>query len=167
MKSVAVSRVWRAVRLLVSVGLLAFVARSLDVAEIMARLGDLNASWVALGLALSIMQVVGQAWRWRYTASRLGMVLPLRSAVSEYYLGLFLNQVLPGGVVGDVSRAWRHARTAAPTGSAVRAVVLERASGQVVMTGVAVASLVMLPLAGSSLPLLVVFTPGLHPACCQ
>ena len=51
-----------------------------------------------------------------------------------FILPILLNQVLPGGVTGDVSRAWRHARTDAPAGPAVRAVVLERLSGQVVMT---------------------------------
>ncbi len=136
---------WGVVRVAVTIGLLLLVARILDVGQVMARLGDLQTSWVALGLALSLFQVGVQAWRWRYTAAQLGIHLPMRVAVSEYYLGLFLNQALPGGVGGDVSRAWRHARTEVPTGSAVRAVVLERASAQVVMTAVAVLSLLMLP----------------------
>ena len=61
-------------------------------------------------------------------------------AVREYYLAMFLNQVLPGGVLGDVTRAWRHARLE-DTGRAVRAVVFERASGQLVMTVVTGVSL--------------------------
>jgi len=66
-------------------------------------------------------------------------------AMREYYLAGFLNQVLPGGVVGDVNRAWRHAR--APVGeplsgkatrAIVHAVMLERLSGQLVLLPVAV-----------------------------
>jgi uncharacterized membrane protein YbhN (UPF0104 family) len=68
----------------------------------------------------------------------------------EYYLASFVNQVVPGGVMGDAARAWRHGRAHSggglPEGRAVRAVVLERASGQVVMAAVALASLPWLPL---------------------
>ena len=133
-------------RVAVSATLLLVVARVLDIDEVITRLSQLRAPWVFLGLGITVLQVVALAWRWRFTASRLGVDLPMRRAVSEYYLSILLNQLLPGGVSGDVSRAWRHARTLAPTGPAVRAVILERASGQVVMTAVAIVSLLVLPL---------------------
>jgi uncharacterized membrane protein YbhN (UPF0104 family) len=71
----------------------------------------------------------------------------------EYYLALFLNQVLPGGVLGDVSRAWRHGRSGPERriGPAALAVILERTSGQVVMGGVALISVASLPLAFSTM----------------
>lgn len=109
---------------------------------------ELDATWVVVALGLSVIQVVLLAWRWRFTARRLGIDLPLRTAVREYYLGILLNQILPGGISGDLSRAWRQSRTAAPTGPAVRAVFLERASGQVIMTTTALLSLLVLPIAG-------------------
>ena len=133
-------------RLAVSVALLVLLARLLDFGQVIVRLGELRGPWVVLGLGLTVVQVVLLAWRWSFTAGRLGIDLPIRRAVGEYYMGIFLNQVLPGGVSGDVSRAWRHARTPAPTGQAVRAVVLERLSGQAVMTMVAIVSLLSLPL---------------------
>ena len=140
---------WRAwvvgARVAVSAVLLWIVFRYVDVADVGARLRDLEAGWVVLGLCVSVLQVILLAWRWRFTAARLGIELPLRAAVAEYYLGILLNQVLPGGVAGDVSRAWRHARTDAPTGRAVRSVVLERASAQVVMTLTALGSVSLLP----------------------
>jgi uncharacterized membrane protein YbhN (UPF0104 family) len=105
------------------------------------------------------------ALRWRLTAGRLGIALPFRTALSEYWLGVFLNQLLPGGVMGDLSRAWRHARSApapalrndlrsgAPVlGPAVRAVILERASAQVVMGAVTVLALASTPLAFGATP---------------
>ncbi|TVR65278.1 MAG: hypothetical protein EA422_04565 [Gemmatimonadales bacterium] len=108
------------------------------------RLRNLSPGWVLVALLLSVLQVVISAWRWRFTAARLGMRLPFRRALAEYYLAGFLNQVLPGGVVGDVTRAWRHAGRDVRAGRAFRAVILERASGQVIMTGVALASLVLM-----------------------
>lgn len=133
------------VRLAVSAALLWLVSRQVDVGDVVDRLGTLRPGWVAVALVISVLQVVTLSWRWRYTAGRLGIELPMRVAVGEYYLSILLNQLLPGGVLGDVSRAWRHARTDAPTGSAVRAVVLERASSQLVMTLTALASVLCLP----------------------
>jgi uncharacterized membrane protein YbhN (UPF0104 family) len=132
-------------RLLVSVGVLALLARALDGDAVIDRLRGLRAEWVLIALALTVPQALALAWRWRFTAGRLGVSLPLRMALSEYYLGNFLNQVLPGGVSGDVVRALRHARSDVPAGSAVRAVVLERLSAQAFMTCVAVVSVMSLP----------------------
>lgn len=136
-----------AVRVAVSATLLVIVARLIDLGAVAERLAALDAGWVALGLVLTVGQMALLSWRWRYTAARLRIELPFRTAIGEYYLGMMLNQVLPGGVVGDVSRAWRHARTSAPSGAAVRAVVLERVSAQVVMTTTAIVSVLFLPVA--------------------
>lgn len=138
--------VMRMVRFAISGILLVAISRVLDYGEVFERLRALDGNWVALGLGISVVQVVLLAWRWRFTAGRLGIDLPLRTAVREYYLSILLNQLLPGGVSGDVSRAWRQTRSPAPAGPTVRAVILERASGQLVMTSVALMSLLALPM---------------------
>lgn len=136
-------------RALVSVGLLLGLAWWLDVGALLSRLAQMRAAWVLLAVAISVVQVAALAWRWRFTAVRLGVDLSFAAAWREYYLSIFLNQVLPGGVLGDVSRAWRQARArtrlAEPGGPAVRAVIFERLSAQAVMTTVAVVSLLALP----------------------
>jgi uncharacterized membrane protein YbhN (UPF0104 family) len=132
-------------RFAVSGALLALVARFVDVGDVLARLGELRPGWVALGLALSVLQVLLLGWRWAYTAGRLDIDLPLRTAVAEYYLAVLVNQLLPGGITGDVSRAWRHARSGEQARPFVTAVVLERGSGQLMMTTVAVFSALALP----------------------
>ncbi|NNF38717.1 MAG: flippase-like domain-containing protein [Gemmatimonadetes bacterium] len=143
-------------RVVVSVGILVALATLLDGAAVLRRLSDLDLRWVAVALGVSVVQVAGSAWRWRYTAGRLGVRLDLGRAIAEYYRATFLNQVLPGGVVGDVSRAWRNRGAAHDDPdlrlAAVHAVVLERASGQLVMTAVAVVSAGIL-MAGVGAPL--------------
>ena len=138
----------RALRLLATAALLAGLAWWLDVEALAARFAQLRFAWVALALAISLPQMAMLAFRWRLTAHRLGLRMTFRSALAEYYLGCFLNQVLPGGWLGDASRAWRHGRAGPESGMgpAVRAVILERASGQVVMGVVAALSLASLPL---------------------
>ena len=121
-----------------SLGLLAGLAVWLDAGAAASRLASMQPSWVLAALAVSGVQVAVLAWRWSFTARRLGVDLPWPVAWREYYLSIFLNQILPGGVLGDVARAWRQVRSQirvqAPGGPAVRAVVFERLSAQVVMT---------------------------------
>ena len=93
-------------RVLLTVVLLLGLAWWFDLNSVVARLVAMRPGWVALALGLSVIQVAVLAWRWRFTARRLGVGLSFVEAWREYYLSIFLNQVLPGGVMGDVSRAW-------------------------------------------------------------
>ena len=144
----------RVLRAGVSFALLAVLAWVLDAGALLDRLAGFDKRWALLAIAISLPQIVILAFRWRFTASRLGLHLPFGTAIREYYLATFLNQVLPGGVVGDVSRAWRHGQVGPErrVGPAARAVILERASGQVVMGGVAALSFASLPLTYGVLP---------------
>jgi uncharacterized membrane protein YbhN (UPF0104 family) len=65
--------------------------------------------------------------------------------VADYYRALFLNAALPGGVLGDVHRAVRHGQSAGDLGRGVRAVVLERTAGQVMLAAVGAVVLLTMP----------------------
>jgi uncharacterized membrane protein YbhN (UPF0104 family) len=96
-------------------------------------------------LAIGGVTTVSSAWRWRLVARALRVRLPLGPAVADYYRALFLNAALPGGVLGDVHRAVRHGRGAGDVGRGVRAVVLERAAGQIALAVTGAAVLLTLP----------------------
>ena len=151
-------------RAAVSIGLLAGLAWWLDLGTVVSGLAQMRLGWVLLAVAISVVQVAVLAWRWRFTAGCLGVDLSYTAAWREYYLSIFLNQVMPGGVVGDVSRAWRQARVQTrqrePAGPAVRAVIFERLSAQAVMTAVAVVSLLALPVTVNRGSRLVLFGAG-------
>jgi uncharacterized membrane protein YbhN (UPF0104 family) len=142
-----------ALRLAVTLALLGMLAWQLDIDRLLARLGDLSPGWVLLAVLIGLPQVVLSAWRWRMTAHQVGIALPWPTAIREYYLATFLNQVLPGGVMGDAARAWRHgsargrpgAHASTPSGAAIRAVIIERASGQLALLLVAVAAILLSP----------------------
>ncbi|TVS11068.1 MAG: UPF0104 family protein [Wenzhouxiangella sp.] len=125
-----------------SLALLAALLIWLEPERIAAEVTRLEPAWLVLALIVATAQTVLSAWRWRYTAGRLGLELEPRAALAEYYLAGFVNQVLPGGVLGDAWRARRHARASGRGGPAWRAVILERASGQVVVIALAVLALV-------------------------
>lgn len=118
--------------------LLALLAWFLDTGKLIDELSRFSLPAVVLALGVSFVQVVLSAWRWRFTARRLGLALGLKTAVREYYLASFLNQCLPGGVLGDVNRALRHGSGTGVRGAAVHAVMIERLSGQLVMFAVAI-----------------------------
>ena len=151
-------------RAAVSVGLLAGLTWWLDLGRELSRLAAMRLGWALLAVAISVVQVAVLAWRWRFTAGCLGVDLSYTAAWREYYLSIFLNQVMPGGVVGDVSRAWRQARVQTrqrePAGPAVRAVIFERLSAQAVMTAVALVSLLALPVIVNRGSRLVLFGAG-------
>jgi len=126
-----------------SLGVLAALLLWLEPRKIAAQLAELDFVWLLPALLAATVPTLLSAWRWRFTAARLGLRLPARTALGDYYLAGFVNQVLPGGVVGDAWRAQRHASSSGRTGPAWRAVILERASGQLVVVLLAVLALLL------------------------
>jgi glycosyltransferase 2 family protein len=102
---------------------------------------------LAAALVLGAVAVGAHAARWRIVVHGAGMPLGRGEAVAEYYRSSALNAVLPGGVAGDVLRAWRQ-HTGAPRGwrPAAVSVVAERAAGLfVLLAGGAVVLLATAP----------------------
>lgn len=104
-------------------------------------------TWQAIVAAvmLNALASVCSAWRWRVVARALGVDLSLPSAVCAYYRSLFLNCVLPGGVLGDVHRAAIQGRRAGDVVLGLRAVGWERLWGQVIQAVVTAVVLLTLP----------------------
>lgn len=148
---------------IVSAALLAVVALWVEPAAILAEVKRLAPAWVLAALAISVLQVMLSAWRWKLTAGLVDVPLRFGYALREYYLALLVNQLLPGGVLGDAGRAHRHARQAASKGSAWRAVVIERASGQVAVALLTLVALFSSPLwhAALGVPLLLTIAASL------
>jgi glycosyltransferase 2 family protein len=105
----------------------------------------LNGWSLAAAAGIAVPTTVCCAWRWSLVAGGLGVDVPLRAAVAGCYRSLFLNTVLPGGVLGDVNRAVRHGRETGAPGRALRAVGWERCAGQVVQLALAVVVLLLFP----------------------
>jgi uncharacterized membrane protein YbhN (UPF0104 family) len=125
--------------------LIAVVVWLVEPGRVVSQLARFDPRWLVPIAALSLVQFAVSAWRWRFTARRLGLALTPRAAVADYYLAVFLNQCLPAGVLGDVTRACRHGRASGQPAIAATAVVLERASGQLAFALMALASLPLAP----------------------
>ncbi|RZQ61222.1 lysylphosphatidylglycerol synthase transmembrane domain-containing protein [Amycolatopsis suaedae] len=141
-------RIWRWVRPLLAVGILAALVWRLGTDAVADGLAAVDVRSVTAAVGIGLVTTVASAWRWRVVARGLGLSLPLWTAVADYYRGLLLNAVLPAGVLGDVHRAVDHGRRCGDLGRGVRAVVFERFAGQAVLVAAAVAVLVARPLPG-------------------
>jgi uncharacterized membrane protein YbhN (UPF0104 family) len=132
-------------RLAVGVTVLWLLLRHVGAAPFEAGLRAVTWQAVVAAGMLTVLTTVCSAWRWRVVARALGVGIGLPAAAGAYYRSLFLNSVLPGGVLGDVHRAVGHGRRAGDVGLGLRAVALERLYGQVIQAVVTAVVLVTLP----------------------
>jgi uncharacterized membrane protein YbhN (UPF0104 family) len=132
-------------RLAVGVTVLWLIWRQVGTAPFEAGLRAVTWHAVVAAIALTALTTVCSAWRWRVVARALGVGIGLPAAVGGYYRSLFLNSVLPGGVLGDVHRAVSHGRQAGDVARGLRAVAWERLCGQVIQAMVTAVALLTLP----------------------
>ena len=132
-------------RLAAGVTVLWFLGRELGAAPFEDGLRAVTWQAVVAAVTITALTTVCSAWRWRVVARALGADIGLPRATGAYYRSLFLNSVLPGGILGDVHRAVTQGRRAGDVGQGVRAVGWERLCGQVVQAVVAAVVLLTLP----------------------
>jgi uncharacterized membrane protein YbhN (UPF0104 family) len=132
-------------RLAVGTGVLAVLLTRLGPGPFLDGIGLVSLRSLVAALAITAATTVCCAWRWRLVAGRLGADVPLRSAVAAYYRSQFLNATLPGGVLGDVHRAFRQGCASGDVAGSVRSVAWERSLGQMVGLTLAVVCVVLLP----------------------
>ena len=135
---------WPLIKVVVGAGILVTLTVRLGAQAFVDGLAAIGAGSVLAALGLGLLTTVASAARWCLVARGLGLRLPLPAAVSDCYRAVFLNSVLPAGVLGDVHRAVGYGRQIGDVGRGVRVVAIERVTGQlaiiVVGLGVLLAS---------------------------
>ena len=137
--------VWTCGRLAVPALVLAALVWRLGTSPFLAGFRTVNGGELAAAAGLVVLTTVCCAWRWKIVAGGLGVDLSLPAAVAAYYRALFLNVILPGGVVGDIHRGISHGRDVSDVSRALRSVAWERLAGQVVQVLATVIVLLALP----------------------
>ena len=99
-------RAWLALRLVVSLLLLAAVLAYADVGTMAEAIRDASWGWFAAALALMALNSVVGAVRWRVLLRHAHVEVTELRAVRAFAGALFLNNVLPTAVGGDAVRAW-------------------------------------------------------------
>lgn len=138
------SRAWAFLQTLGGVAILAVLVWRVGTGPFVDGVSMVDARSLAAVVVISGVTTVACAWRWQLVARGLEAGMPLPSAVAAYYRSQFLNSTLPGGVLGDAHRGWRHGRDSGDVSRGVLAVVWERVAGQVVQVVLAVLVLLTL-----------------------
>jgi len=134
-------------QVIVTVSLLVILWQISDGDAVLDRLAHADPVWVTAGFVCATAAMGAAAMRWRYTARCVGAMITVERSIKEFYLAGLLNQVLPGGILGDALRAWRHGKRVeherGGMGMAIRAVVIERMANQMAIAACMLVSLVL------------------------
>ena len=117
-------------KLLITGCLLAWIFAKADVRSIGERLQNGRLDLIAAATALIFLNVPLVSLRWwlLLRASAVTRHVPYWLSLRASYLGLFLGQILPGAVGGDVVRAWIAYRQGLRPGVVLASVMVDRLS---------------------------------------
>ena len=121
----------RALRLVVSAGLLVVLVAKIDFEDLVPSHRSLPGAlaFLVAGVALMMLSIVIAAWRWQRVLEAFGAPVPLRRLVSHYFAGQFVGNVLPSTIGGDVLRVARVSEDVSARDTAFASVVIERLTG--------------------------------------
>jgi uncharacterized protein (TIRG00374 family) len=130
------------VRIGLSLGLLAVVLKHVGWEQTWQALQGAQIPYLAAALALVLLSIVVRAYRWRLLLDALGMETSLSRLTVLYFIGTFFSNFLPTGVGGDVVRVYELARESERPAEAVGTVLVDRATGLLVLFMMALVALV-------------------------
>jgi uncharacterized membrane protein YbhN (UPF0104 family) len=128
-------------KILISAALLYLALRKVDFSDLVSRLGFTSAGWIALGVAVTVLQVFVSALRWREISVDCGAPLSVARAVRYCMIGSFFNQTLPSSIGGDAMRLWLVGRGPAGWRAAAYSIFVDRAIGLIALAVLIGASL--------------------------
>ncbi|MBI4675401.1 MAG: flippase-like domain-containing protein [Chloroflexi bacterium] len=117
-------------KILVTVGLLAFILTRVDLRSVMGIIAEANLPLLFLGTALYFFAIVLGAMKWRILVKAQDIDASLGALLSFSLMGLFFGNVLPSNIGGDVVRAYDLARvTKGRAEAAAISVLVDRLMG--------------------------------------
>ena len=116
------------VRVLVSAGLLAIVAASIDWDTVVEGLEEAKWGLFVAAVAIYFAGFVVASIRWHKLLAVGEIVTSQRETLRAYLIGMFANNLLPSGYGGDAVRAWVVAGTGKPLARSLTSVLVDRVS---------------------------------------
>lgn len=136
-------RVQTAVRVLVSTTLIGYLLWQADPAKILTEWQRIVIPWLLLAVLLQVVGVGISAWKWCMLLRAQGYAVPYNWAVRAYFMGQFFNNFLPTMIGGDAVRAYQLSQRIGQLTPAVASVFVERLTGFLALTVIAVTSLLL------------------------
>src|SRR4051794_9435020 len=130
-----------ALKILVSAALLYFALRKIDFLDLASRFDVASVGWIGLAVAVTFLQILVGALRWREISTDCGAPLATMQAFRFNLIGTFFNQTLPSAIGGDAVRLWLVARRGAGWRAATYSIFVDRAIGLIALAIVIIATL--------------------------
>ena len=123
-------------KLLLSVGLMAFVLRDTSPTALWTMFRRVQPSWILAAMSMHGLVLGLSVWRWHMLLGAQHVRVPARSLAESFWVALFFNNFLPSNIGGDVVRI---ADTSRPAGSktlATMVILVDRVLGLFALTSV-------------------------------
>jgi uncharacterized membrane protein YbhN (UPF0104 family) len=122
-------KLWRWLRPLFGLGLLAFLLWRVDWQELTRIVSQASVGYVGVALLIELLNVLPRVLRWRALLLTQGTREPFLRLFSIYLVGSFFNNFLPSNVGGDSVRMLRMGQLTGQGVDAVSSVLVERLCG--------------------------------------
>jgi uncharacterized protein (TIRG00374 family) len=129
-------------KIIVSIGLLAFIFSTLDMVAFMQVVNQANPWWLLAALATMMLGVVIRAWRWQILLDAITVHVSLVELTNIYFIGFLFNNLLPSGLGGDAIRMVELSRHTERAADAVTSVVVDRFLGLSALQAIALIALI-------------------------
>jgi len=123
------------IKYLISLGLLYLIFINYG-ADFLRLIQVIELKYVAVVIIISILQYIFSAYRWMYISQFTNLEISFSYSLKFYYISNFLNNVLPGGILGDLYRIYHTSedkKKLIELGKSFQSVLFERLSGQIVL----------------------------------
>jgi uncharacterized protein (TIRG00374 family) len=117
------------IKIWISLGLLAIVLRSTDLARLWDRVRAMDPGWLLLAVLAYIGMMAVSVWRWHRLLHAQHVDVPPRRLAESLWVSQFFNNFLPSNIGGDVFRIADTARAAGSKTLATTVVLVDRGLG--------------------------------------
>ena len=126
-----------ALKVAVSVILLAVLLSRIDAGQLWATARKASLIWLAAALGIYFVNVIASSWRWRVLLGAQDVHLPLWTLIKSFMVAMFFNNFLPSNIGGDFIRIKDTARAAGGKTLATLVILSDRIIGVIALVLVA------------------------------
>ena len=112
--------------------------------KILQIINIIDYKYIILIIGISFGQHLLSAYRWMYVSKFTNLNINFKNSLKYYYIAGFMNNILPGGIPGDLYRIYctsDNKKEIFKMGKSFQSVIFERLSGQIMLFFVFISSL--------------------------
>ena len=133
----------RILKVVVSLGLLAYLVHRAGWAGMMAVFRSADTAGLALALLVYLATVVLISWRWQILLASQKVGISFGRLVRLYFIGFFFNNFLPTSIGGDIYRVLGAGRHSGRRATVAASVLVERLMGMLAVSTLAILAAVV------------------------